>query len=65
MCPKLADFFGVVQQCVYETKIHDIDDLWKRLMQTWCDFDQDIINTAIDQQRGHLRSCVHAGGGHF
>jgi len=34
-------------------------------MQTWSDFDQDIINTAIDQQRGHLRSCVHAGGGHF
>jgi len=45
---------GVVQQCVYETKIHDIDDLWKRLMQTWSDFDQDIIDTAIDQQRGHL-----------
>jgi len=42
-----------------ETKIHDIDDLWKRLMQTWSDFDQDIIDTAIDQQRGHLR-CVHA-----
>jgi len=34
MCPKFTDFFGVVQQCVYETKIHDIDDLWKRLMQT-------------------------------
>jgi len=36
-------------------------------MQTWSDFDQDIINIAIDQQHGHLRSCVHvrAGGGHF
>jgi len=33
----------------------------KRLMRIWFDFDQDIINTAIDQQRGHLR----AGGGHF
>jgi len=25
-------------------------------MQTWFDFDQDIIDTAIDQGRGHLRS---------
>jgi len=25
-------------------------------MQTWFDFDQDIIDTAIDQERGHLRS---------
>ena len=52
---------------LYETKIHDIDDLWKCLLQTWSDFDQDIINIAIDQQRGYLRSCVyvHAGGGHF
>jgi len=34
-------------------------------MQTWSDFDQDIIDTAIDQQRGDLRSCVRAGGGYF
>jgi len=52
---------GVVQQCVYETKIHDIDDLRKRLIQTWFDFNQHIIDTAIDQQRGHLR----AGRGHL
>ena len=50
---------------MYETKIHDIDDLRKRLMQTWFDFDQDITDTAIDQWRDHLRSCVRAGGGHF
>jgi len=49
---------GVIQQCVYETKIHDIDDLRKRLMQTWFDFDQDITGAAIDQWRDHLRSCV-------
>jgi len=30
-------------------------------MQTWFDFDLHIIDTAIDQQCGHLRSCVHAG----
>ena len=30
--------WGVIQQCVYET-IQDVDDLRKRLMQTWFDFD--------------------------
>jgi len=27
--------WGVIQQCMYETKIHDIDNLQKRLMQIW------------------------------
>ena len=54
-----------MQQRVYETKIHDIDDLRKRFMQTWFDFEQDIINAAIDQWRDRLRSCVRADGGHF
>jgi len=50
---------------MYKAMIHDIDDLQKCSMQTWFDFEQDIINRAIDQWRDHLRSCVHAGGGHF
>ena len=54
-----------MQQCVYETKICDIDDLQKRLMQTWFDFERNIIEAAIDQWRNPLRSCVHAGGGNF
>jgi len=32
--------WGVMQQCMYETKIHDIDDLRKRLMQTCFDSDR-------------------------
>jgi len=27
-------YLGVIQQCMYET-IHSVDDLRKRLMQTW------------------------------
>jgi len=38
---------GVRQQSVHETKIRDIDDLWKRLMQTWFDFNQDIIDAGV------------------
>jgi len=34
-------------------------------MQTWFDFHKDIIDTAIDQWRDHLRSLLCADGGHF
>jgi len=56
---------GVIQQCVYETKIHNIDNLRKPLKQTWFDFAQNITDSAIDQRRDHLRSCVCAGGRYF
>ena len=56
---------GVMQQCVYGTKICDICDLQKCLTQTWVDFEQNVIEPAIDQWRDSLRSCMRAGGGHF
>ena len=52
-----------MQQCMYKTKICDIDDLQKRLMQTWFDFKQNVIEAAIDHYC--LRSCVRTGGGKF
>ena len=48
-----------------QTNICDIDDLQKCLMQTWFDFEQNVIKAAIDQWRDSLRSCVRAGGLHF
>jgi len=42
-----------------------IDDLRKRLMQMWFDFDQDITKAAIDHWHDSLRPCVRDGGGHF
>jgi len=38
---------GYIQQSVHETKVHDIDDLRKRLMQTRFDFDQNIIDAGV------------------
>jgi len=57
--------WGVMQQCVHETKICDIYDLQKRLMQTWVDFGKNVIEAAIDQWCDRLRSCMRACGGHF
>jgi len=62
-----ADYkiWGVMRQCVYRTKICDINNLQKRLMQTLFDFEQNVIEAEIDQWRDRLRSRVHAGSGHF
>jgi len=54
-----------MQQSVYGTTICDIYDLQKCLMQIWVDFEQNIIEAAIDQWRNSLRSCMRACGGHF
>jgi len=45
--------WGVIEQHVYEIKIHDINDLRKCLMQTWFDFDQNIIDATVDQWHNH------------
>jgi len=40
-------------------------DLQKCFTQTWVDFEQSVIEAAIDQWRDSLRSYMRAGGGHF
>ena len=57
--------WGVMHQCMYGTKICDIYDLQKCLTQTWVDFEQNVIEAAIDQWHGSLRSRMRAGGRHF
>jgi len=54
-----------MQQCMYWTNICYIYDLQKCLTQTWVDSEQNVIEAAIDQWHYSLRSCMHAGGGHF
>jgi len=54
-----------MQQCVYRTKICDIYDLQKCLTQTWVDFEQNVMEAAIDSDATVLRSCMRAGGRHF
>jgi len=40
-------YTGVIQQSVHEIKIHHIDDLLKRLMQTCFEFDRNIIDAGV------------------
>lgn len=57
--------WGVLQERVYRVKIHDVDQLKRRLVEVWAQFDQSIIDNAIKQWRQRLRACVRAEGGHF
>jgi len=45
-----------MQQCVYETNIYGIDDC--ETFHTNFDFEQDVIDVAIDQRHDRLRVLV-------
>jgi len=59
MCLKFTSL-GCYTANMYETKIHDIDDLWKCLTQTCFNFDRNIIDAGVTTW-----DHVHAGGGHL
>jgi len=57
--------WGVLQERVYKTRIQNVEHLKKRLIEEWTNFDQRIIDMAVQQWRCRLKACVTAEGGHF
>jgi len=49
--------WSVVQQRVYQSRVHDTDELKQRLQQVWHDVDQSIIDNAIDEWRVFAHAC--------
>ena len=49
--------WGMVQERVYQTKVRDVDDLKRRLIEVWNSLEQSVIDNAIDQWRSRLNSC--------
>jgi len=47
-----------MQERVYQTRVHDIDELRQRLITVWCELEQRIVDDAIDQWRRRLLACV-------
>ena len=56
---------GVMQERVYRAPICDVAELRQRLVNTWSEFQQSVVDDAIDQWRTRLEACVQADGGHF
>jgi len=54
--------WGTMQDCVYQTKVRDVEDLKQRLIDIWDSLGQSVIDDAIDQWRSQLSACVHAKG---
>jgi len=57
--------WSVIQQRVYETRVHDIVELRQRLLHVWRGLEQSLIDNAVDRWQTRLRACVHASGGYF
>ena len=58
LCKHLATY-------VYETRVHDIDELRHCLLHVWHVSEQSQIDDAVDQWPARLCACVRANGGHF
>jgi len=57
--------WGMLQERVYRVPIRDTDELWKRLVATRVEFQQNVVVDALDQWRKRLEACISAEGGHF
>ena len=51
-----------MQERVYKTPIHDLTELKNRLVEVWADFEQRIVDKAIDNWRIRLQACVKSKG---
>jgi len=59
------NIWSVVQQhSVYQSRMHNVDELKQHLVHVWQGIDQTITDNAIDEWRGRIRACVRAKGGH-
>ena len=54
--------WGIVQQRVYQSGVHDVDQLKQRLLDVWHGMEQSVVDSAIDKWRVRLRACVRARG---
>ena len=54
-----------MQEMLYKTKVCDVEDLRKRIVQAWNDLHQRIIDLAVREWCKRLRACVEAKGRQF
>jgi len=57
--------WGMLQRRAYRVPILNMDELRKRLVATWAEFQQSVVDYAVDQWRKRLEACIRAEGGQF
>ena len=57
--------WGCLQDRVYQKRINDVTELKQRLVEVWSEFNQSVVDEAIDEWRKRLRECVRVEGHHF
>ena len=55
-----SPIWGKLQERVYRSRIHDVNQLKSRLIEEWEHFHQVFIDEAIRQWRPCLRACIRA-----
>ena len=55
----------VMQDRVYPTPVPEVAYLRQRLIGTWNDLSQSIVDDAVDEWRKRLQACVNEKRGHF
>jgi len=57
--------WDMLQERVYRIRIRNTDELRKRLVATWAEFQQSMVDDADDQWRKRLEACIRAEAGQF
>ena len=57
--------WGMMQHRVYQTPVQEVAYLRQRLIVTWNDSSQSIVDDAIDEWHKRLQACVNEKEGHF
>ena len=60
------NIWGMLQERVYHSRIHDVKEVKERLLRDWRLLTMHtIIPAAIAQWHSRLNACVRMNGGHF
>ena len=57
--------WNMMQDRVYQTPVQDVACLRQRLIDTWNDLSQSIVDDAVDEWCKRLQACVNEKEGHF
>ena len=53
--------WGIVQQRVYQSHVHDVDQLKQCLLDVWHGMEQSVVDSAIDEWRVRSSLCGQEG----